>query len=182
MFCFSRANHARSSLKKFWVDNSTSSFYLPTSLSAETWKSLQTCCVNYFVRLRWHFKRENLIRILESIFNAKQNVKLTVSESTTTTTNFRSKARVWIENLGCKFVLLTNMTNILQSLQQSPVFCVLLTTARSPQAWPAVTRTLSRRERENLGNKVAYASTKNSELTHEAPHCHVIFRHLAYIV
>ena len=95
MFCFSRANHARSSLKKFSVDNSTSSFYLPTSSSAETWKSLQTCCVNYFVRLRWHFKRENLIRILENIFNAKQNVKLTVCESTTTTTNFRSKARVW---------------------------------------------------------------------------------------
>ena len=45
MFCFSRANHASTNLKTFWVENSTSLLYLPIPSSAELGKPLQTCCV-----------------------------------------------------------------------------------------------------------------------------------------
>ena len=45
MFWFSRANHASTNLKTFWVENSTSLLYLPIPSSAELGKPLQTCCV-----------------------------------------------------------------------------------------------------------------------------------------
>ena len=38
MFCFSRAYHASTNLKKFSSSNSTSLLYLPIPPSAETWK------------------------------------------------------------------------------------------------------------------------------------------------
>ena len=49
MSCFSRANHASTNLKKvFELKNSSSWLYLPISSSAETWKILQKCSVNFF--------------------------------------------------------------------------------------------------------------------------------------
>ena len=38
LFGFSRANRASTNLKSFRVQNSTRLLYLPTPLSAETWK------------------------------------------------------------------------------------------------------------------------------------------------
>ena len=48
MFCFSRANHASTSLKKFFGWNSTRLLYLPVPLSGETWKIFTNTCVNFF--------------------------------------------------------------------------------------------------------------------------------------
>ena len=61
MFCFSRANHASTNLKKFWswkLHKCTVIYPLPRRLKPR--KSLQTCCVNFF-RLSWHFKRKKSI-------------------------------------------------------------------------------------------------------------------------
>ena len=61
MFCFSRANHASTNLKKFWVENSTSLLYLPISSSVETWKIFRNMLCQFFLSwsfLSWHFKRE----------------------------------------------------------------------------------------------------------------------------
>ena len=38
MFCFSKANHASTNLKSFWVQNLTNLLYLPIPSSAENWK------------------------------------------------------------------------------------------------------------------------------------------------
>ena len=45
MFCFSRANHASTNLKKF------SSYYLPIPSSAETWKIVTKKVCQFFFRL-----------------------------------------------------------------------------------------------------------------------------------
>ena len=58
MFCFSRANHASTNLKKVlsWKTRQVYFIYpFPRRLKLE--RSLETCCVNFF-RLSWHFKRE----------------------------------------------------------------------------------------------------------------------------
>ena len=58
MFCFSRANHATTNLKKFLVENSTSLLYLPIPSSAETWKIITKHAVSISFSVNWHFKRE----------------------------------------------------------------------------------------------------------------------------
>ena len=73
MFCFSRANHASTNLKKVlsWKTRQVYFIY-PFPRRLKLGKSLETCCVNFF-RLSWHFKREKT-RILKSIFFAKQGL------------------------------------------------------------------------------------------------------------
>ena len=59
MFCFSRANHASTNLKKVWSWKTRQVYFIypfPCPLKLE--KSLETCGVN-FCRLTGHFKREN---------------------------------------------------------------------------------------------------------------------------
>ena len=59
MFCFSRANHASTNLKKVlsWKTRQVYFIY-PFPHRLNLVKSLETCCVNFF-RLSWHFKRKN---------------------------------------------------------------------------------------------------------------------------
>ena len=61
MFCFSRANHATTNLKKFLVENSTSILYLPIPSSAETWKIITKHAVSISFSVNWHFKREKSV-------------------------------------------------------------------------------------------------------------------------
>ena len=62
MFCFSRANHASTNLKKSFSDqNSTSLLYLPIPSSADTWKIFTIKLCQLFFRLSWHFKREKSV-------------------------------------------------------------------------------------------------------------------------
>ena len=58
MFCFSRANHASTNLKKVlsWKTRQVYFIY-PFLRRLKLEKSLETCCVN-FCRLTGHFKRE----------------------------------------------------------------------------------------------------------------------------
>ena len=59
MFCFSHAYHASTNLKKVlsWKTRQIYFIYpFPRRLKLE--KSLEICCVNFFFRLSWHFKRE----------------------------------------------------------------------------------------------------------------------------
>ena len=73
MFCFSRANHASTNLKKVLSWKPRQVYFIhPFPRRLKLGKSLETCCVNFF-RLSWHFKREKT-RILESIFFAKQGL------------------------------------------------------------------------------------------------------------
>ena len=60
MFCFLRANRTSTNLKSFWVENSTSLLIYPFPHWLKLRKSLQTCCVNFFL-LSWHFKREKSV-------------------------------------------------------------------------------------------------------------------------
>ena len=58
MFCFSRANHESTNLKKVlsWKTRKAYLIYpFPRRLKLE--KSLERCCVNFF-RSSWHFKQE----------------------------------------------------------------------------------------------------------------------------
>ena len=61
MFCFSRAGHASTNLKKvFKFKNSTSFLYLPIPSSAESWKIVTKKKCLFFC-LSWHFKREKSV-------------------------------------------------------------------------------------------------------------------------
>ena len=67
MFCFSRANHASTNLKKFLVETRQGYFIYPFPCLVKLGKSLQTP-VSIFFRLSWQFK---WIRILELITLAR---------------------------------------------------------------------------------------------------------------
>ena len=72
-FCFSRANHASTNLKKVLSWKPRQVYFIhPFPRRLKLGKSLETCCVNFF-RLNWHFTREKT-RILKSIFFAKQGL------------------------------------------------------------------------------------------------------------
>ena len=62
MFCFSRANHASTNLRKIsnWKISRQVYFIYPFLRRLKLGKSLDRCCVNFF-HLSWHFKREKLV-------------------------------------------------------------------------------------------------------------------------
>ena len=63
MFCFSRANHASTNLKKFPSSKLDKFFYIiyPFLRRLKLGKSSQRRRVNFFFRLSWHFKREKSV-------------------------------------------------------------------------------------------------------------------------
>ena len=68
MFCFSRANHARSNLKKVLSWKPRQVYFIhPFSRRLKLGKSVETCCVNFFFRLSWHFKRKRGLITLTSV-------------------------------------------------------------------------------------------------------------------
>ena len=78
MFCFSRANHASTNLKKVlsWKTRQVYFIY-PFPRRLKLGKSLETCCVNFF-RLSWHFKQEKPI-FWKASFLAKQRLTMRTS-------------------------------------------------------------------------------------------------------
>ena len=61
MFCFSRANHASTNLKKVFKFKTRQIYFIyPFLRRLELGKSLQRKCVIFF-RLSWHFKREKSV-------------------------------------------------------------------------------------------------------------------------
>ena len=74
MFCFSRANHASTNLKKVlsWKIRRQVYFIYPFPRRLKLGKSLETCCVNFF--FAWADIEREKTHILESIFFAKQGL------------------------------------------------------------------------------------------------------------
>ena len=69
MFCFSRANHARSNLKKVLSWKPRQVYFIhPFPRRLKLGKSLERCCVFsfFFFRLSWHFKRKQGLITLTS--------------------------------------------------------------------------------------------------------------------
>ena len=59
MFCFSRAYHANMNLKKVLSRKPRQVYFIyPFPRRLKLGKSLETCCVNFFFRFKWHFKQE----------------------------------------------------------------------------------------------------------------------------
>ena len=72
-FCFSRANHASTNLKKVLSWKPRQVYFIhPFPRRLKLGKSLETCCVNFF-SLELTFKARKT-RILESFFFAKQRL------------------------------------------------------------------------------------------------------------
>ena len=61
MFCFSRANHASTNLKKFLSSKLDKFTHLPIPSSAETWNIFTNKLCQFCFRLSWHFKREKSV-------------------------------------------------------------------------------------------------------------------------
>ena len=73
MFCFSRANHANTNLKKVLSWNLDKFTLFSHFLVGWNLENILKHAMSNFFRLSWHFKREKT-RILESIFFAKQGL------------------------------------------------------------------------------------------------------------
>ena len=73
MFCFSRANHANTNLKKVLSWNLDKFTLFSHFLVGWNLENVLKHAMSNFFRLSWHFKREKT-RILESIFFAKQGL------------------------------------------------------------------------------------------------------------